>query len=448
MLTIVSISVTGSTSKEQDYQEGLVIDFGYWNVVWTNIVFDDEMNGIELLEIACDVNGYSGPQYMDDGSVFSINDQQSLTGVKWGFYTLKSGEGWRYVEDPSAVNVKDYSSVCWARASGESTVIPGTDASGFLYYNYGMDGVSLKTGEKLRVVTLAPSLTEMVVSVGGVDNIVGTDLYSNYPQSVVDKQDRGEISYVGGYSDPNYEWIIKLGPDIVFCDGGVGEHVNMANKLRKSGISCVVTYDSVDIDTLYNNLWIVASALGYTTHGNHTINQIRTTMDVVAGIVGVQATKRTFFALSSDSSPWTAGSDTFVNDLISRLSGRNIFSSQQSSWFMVAKESIHFNQPEVIIIIYESKEITSDEEYTHVLENLDPLWKETPAYRNGEVYIFSKDSANILIRPGPRLGIAAELLAKVLNPGPFTDKDPLDVIPRYFGNDFETYLNYQRGAFL
>lgn len=449
MLIVISISVAGLTTNAQDQKEGLVIDFGYfeWNAVWTEIVFDDEMDGVDALETACHMNGYPEPIFLDEEKtvLHSIKNQISLENIGWGFYTMSDGS-WRYVEDPHSVKVKDYGLVCWARAAGEDAVVPGTDASGFTYYSYGVKGLSAKTGEPLKVVTLAPSLTEMVVAVGGLDLIVGTDYYSDYPAQIPERKNNGSISIVGGYTDPNYEWIIKLGPDIVFCDGGVGEHISMANKLRKSGINCVVTHNSVDINTLYFNMWIVASAMGLGEQANDSINRIRVTVNTVEQILGIQQTYRVFMSLSPDPSPWTAGSDTFINDIIVRIHGKNIFASMQSSWFMVAKELIHFNQPEFIIILYEGREISTHEEYNAVLDGLDPLWKETPAYRNGNIFVFSGESVNILSRPGPRLGEATELLAKALHPTPFVLKDPMDIVPKFFGSDYREYLRYQEGG--
>jgi len=449
MLVIIAIPFAGFTTMAHDNREGLMIDFGYWDVVWTEIVFDDDMDGVDILYIACDINEYPEPDFLDEEETIlhSVNGQQSLTGVTWNFYVLPEGASWEAVADPHTIRVKDYALVCWARASGADTVVRGTDASGFTYYSYADKGMSLKTGEKLRIVTLAPSLTEMVASAGGVEYIVGTDAYSDYPYSVMKGHKNGDISYVGGYSDPNYEWILRLSPDVVFCDGSVGEHVNIANKLRKSGINCVVTYDSVDMDTLYNNMWIVASAMGLGKSANDSINAIRSTIDALTGVIGVQQDKKVFFALSTQPSPWTAGSDTYVTDVITGLHGKNIFASQQSSWFMVAKESIHFSQPWFMFIIYEGREITTEKEYFDIIEGLDPLWKDTPAYKNGNIYLFSGDSADVLSRPGPRLGEASELIAKILHQEQFTAKDPLDVVPKYFGDDYAMYLKYQNEVF-
>ncbi len=443
VLILAALPLVGVTESSADSREGVVLDFGYWNVEWVEMPLAEGMDGDAVLDHACNLRGYEVVR-LDDGSVYSVDGQSNLVGVKWGMYVL-SDDVW--VEaDPSSIDAGDHRLIAWARTSGADAIIPGVDASGFGYYSYASEGKSLKTGKELRIVTLAPSVTETLCSVGGEDMIVGTDLYSDYPQSIVDGHDDGTIAITGGYTDPNFEWIVKLGPDIVFCDGSVGQHTSVADKLRKAGIDCVILYDATDVTAMYSNIWIAASAIGLTENANGVIHSIRSTMDAVSGIAG-DTNKRVMAALSSDPSPWTSGANTFMSDIIANAGGRNVFESQSSGWFMVSKEQIYAKQPQVIVII-SSTPVTTESEYQSVLDSLDPLWKATPAYENGNVYVLSGEAGDILQRPGPRLAEAAELICKMLNPDAFTDYDPLDVIPRYIGDDYREYLRYQSGAVL
>lgn len=440
ILLIAAVPFIGTTQSETDETEGVVLDFGYWDMYWVEMDLMDGMTGDTALDAVCTVMRYEPPVRLNDGTVYSVNEQESLIGIQWGFYVL-GDDGWEEADPQS--DIGGYKLVSWARTSGTDGMVPGVDYSGFSYYGYGSDGADPVTGEPLRVVTLAPSVTETVVSVGGLDLIVGTDLYSNYPQEVVDRQDDGTITYVGGYTDPNYEWIIKVDPDLVICDGSVGQQVTIADKLRKAGIDVLVLYDAVDVSAMYDNIWIVASALGVSENANQVIANLSDTIDIVSGIAG-DTNKRVFVSLSADPSPWTSGSYTFMSDLVASAGGRNVFDTQSSGWFMVNKEQIYAKQPQVIVIIL-STPVNDKESYEALLESLDPMWKSTPAYENGEVYVFSGDAADILQRPGPRLAEAAELLAKIMNPEAFTDRDPLDAIPKWFGDDYTYYLKYQVG---
>lgn len=442
-LVLAAMPFVGVTVAEEDATEGTVLDFGYWDLHWVEMDLIEGMTGDDVIDIVCSLMGYDEPIRLNDGSVYSVNGQENLIGVSWGFYVLGE-DGWEEA-DPST-DVGQYQIVSWARSSGVSGLVPGTDYTGFSYYGYAEDGTDTVTGEPLRVISLAPSVTETIVAVGGLDLIVGTDLYSNYPQEVVDRQSDGTITYIGGYIDPNYEWILKLDPDLVICDGSVGQHVTVADKLRKAGVDVLVLYDAVDISTMYDNIWLTASALGMSENANQVISDLGDTIDIVSGIAG-DTNKRVFLALSSDPSPWTSGSYTFASDLVANAGGRNVFDSQSSGWFMVNKEQIYAKQPQVIIII-SATPVEGQEDYDAILDSLDPMWKNTPAYQNGEIYVFSGAAADMLQRPGPRLAEAAELIAKILNPDSFLDRDPLDAIPKWFGDDYQDYLRYQVGDVL
>ncbi len=150
VLAVASLPLIGLTSSAEDDARGVVIDFGYWDVVWTEMVFQEDWDAVDALEKACEMNGFS-VVFGDAGktSIVSINGQLNLYGVTWGLYVLDGG-GWRQVEDYHSVNASDAGIVCWARAGGAEDVIPGVDQSGFNYYSYARDGFSLRTGERIR----------------------------------------------------------------------------------------------------------------------------------------------------------------------------------------------------------------------------------------------------------------------------------------------------------
>ena len=438
-LVIAGVALVGTTDAEDDPVQGMMIDFGYWDVTWVEMTFRDGMDGYDALQAACDIKGYK-LLLRDDGSISSINGQSNLETFVWRMFVIDDSGRWVQAE-PTETMASEHRLICFSRSTGADTAMPGTDGTGFGYYDYARDGKSVSTGQQLRIITLAPSVTETICAVGGLEYIIGTDLYSNYPQGILDGRSDGTISVTGGYTDPNYEYIVRLAPDIVFCDGGAGEHLSMADKLRKSGIDCVVLYNCISVNTLYTNMWIAASALGLSENANSVINSIRHTIDTVSGIAGM-TNKRVFSSLSADPSPWTSGSNTFMSDIIALSGGRNVFDSQSSSWFMVSKEQIYKKQPQVIIVMT-NRSVDSEERYLEILDSLDPLWKQTPAFQNGDVYVFSGAASDIFQRPGPRLSEATELLCKCLNPEFFQKRDPLDVLPKYFGDDYRDYLTYQ-----
>ena len=432
ILAVTGISVIGFTADSVDARQGVMIDFGYYEVDWIEMEFPEGMTGDQALDAACAERSY--PVVKDpDGSVYSVNSKTELEKVEWGMYILDPSGNWSPVADPSGYDVSKEKIISWARTGVGSAMMPAVDQTGFTYYSYAKLGKN-PMGEDLKIVTLAPSVTETVCAVGGLDYIVGTDRYSDYPNGLVTRQNNGTISIVGGYTDPNFEKVVAENPDIVFLDGGTGEHVTMADKFRKSGINCVVLYNAVTTDDLLKNLWICASALGFPERGNDYITDVSEAINNVCRIADLQD-KKVFVALGVSDSPYTAGSGTYVTNMLESLGARNIFANDSNSWFMASKEAVYERQPDIIIIIHDAEEITSQREYRTLVSHFNDMWKRTPAYANGEVYVFSGDAASLLSRAGARLPESLELLAKIMDPESFINEDPTDVVGVKYYND-------------
>lgn len=446
ILALTSVSVVGFTVDSADAKQGVMIDFAYYNVDWVEMEFSEGMTGSDALEEACALKNYSY-EWEDSGrnKLSSVNNEKPLLNVDWGMYTLDSDKNWVQVDDPSRYDVSGEEIISWARTGTGSEMMPAVDQTGFTYYSYANQGLN-RLGDDLRIITLAPSVTETVCAVGGREYIVGTDRYSDYPNALVTDQKNHKVAIVGGYTDPNFEKVVGENPDIVFLDGGTGEHITMADKLRKSGISCVVLYNAVDTDDLLKNLWICASALGFSERGNEYISEVSETINNICRIADLQD-KKVFVTLGVSDSPYTAGSNTYITNMLESLGAENVFAGDASSWFMVSKEIVYERQPDIIIVIYDTEEITSQREYRKLVSQFNDMWKMTPAYENGEVYVFSGNAASLLSRSGARLPEALELLAKITDPDSFIAADPTDVVGvKYYNNSYNDpdngYLRY------
>lgn len=437
----------GLTVSPIDEKEGVMIDFGYYDVNWVELQLDEGMTGTDVLEMACSSLGYAVERDVY-GDISSVNGEVNLISAVWGMYVLRgSGENssWTKVDNPATYDVGDEKIVSWARTSSSGTMMPAVDCTGYTYYSYAENGKNL-FGNPLRIATLAPSVTETLAAVGATEFIVATDKYSNYPKEVTDRQASGDISFVGGYTDPNYELIISASPDIVFLDGSVGEHLSIADKLRKSGVNTVVLYEVVEVADLLKNVWIAASSVGMSEKGNEYNSQLSESIAAICSVADLNGLK-TFISLSTSDSPYVGGGGTYANTILSLIGATNVFSNVDS-WGIVDREAIYVKQPDAIIIISERDKIENDREYENMLRSLNNMWKDTPAFNGKKIFIFSGESANLLSRPGARLAAAVELIAKVLDPDSFMEADYWDRCPKYFGDDYEQYLKYQGSELL
>ncbi|MDR3075001.1 MAG: ABC transporter substrate-binding protein, partial [Candidatus Methanoplasma sp.] len=235
--------------------EGIIIDFGDFDISYTDVDTNEFPDAYSALFHACESEGY---ELITDGErVESIRGLPSEGGpAVWRLYvTDKGSTEWREVSGkPSEIRILDYSAVAWGLFDTDGSPTPAVDATGLSYYGY---------PRATRVVSIAPSNTESVVAIGGLNTIVGTDMYSDYPASLVDRQKTGDIAIVGGYSNPSFELVIKQRPDLVICTSTQAYHLVLAEKLRGIGTNVLVAYDGESTDTVLVNMYMIGVGMRY-----------------------------------------------------------------------------------------------------------------------------------------------------------------------------------------
>ena len=131
----------------------------------------------------------------------------------------------------------------WAFTAKDGVPMPAVDATATSIYGY---------AEPKRIVSLSPVCTETLNSVGGIQKVVGTDSYSNYPEYIDEGHKNGKVAVVGTYTDPSYEAVMNVSPDLVLCDASTYNDVQIAGILRASNVNAVVLYNGEDLDTVIN----------------------------------------------------------------------------------------------------------------------------------------------------------------------------------------------------
>lgn len=424
--------VLTSGSQQANSSDGILIDFGDRSITFVNMNGDED--SMSALEYACQVEGYE--LVVEDGRVKSINGfPQESGGLIWDLYVTHRGEiTWTKIDgNYSDIIIGECTAVAWGLCRGNDVPTTAVDSTGLNYYSY---------PQATRVISLAPSCTETICAVGAVNTIIATDLYSNYPQAVVDAQEKGTIAIVGGFTNPSYELIVQQNPDMVICVGGQASHISVAEKLRAVGINVLVIYDGEDIDTILNNTHMVGVALGYTISAEDTINDITEGMEEVQYVLDSYSQLRypsVMVSLSTVKSPWVSGSNTYVSDILSFTFCTNSYDSL-NGWVQVNSESIMQYDPDCIIIVNSDYEPT-EEAYLEMIQNMSAEWKETSAYKEGKIYLLTESATDLASRPATRVAQLTELLSKILHPEAFSDD--ID-IPKYVGDDYTEYLTYTK----
>lgn len=430
---IVIAIIAGSliTVADTAQAQGTVIDYGDRDTVWT----DAELSGFgtaqDLLEYACDVNGIELVQN-DDGTIVSIDGIGNSEDSSWGLWVIYPNSlEWVHLQAPYDQDPTQFTITSWSYVAEGDEPTVAVDYSGNPIYGY---------QQKHRVVSLSPTVTEILASVKAENIIVGVDTYSNYPQFVVDGTSSGRIALVGTYTSPSFELITGTNPDIVFADSSQKSHENMVNQLRPSGIDSVLLYPGEDLESILDNIFIVGTVINYELAAREVISNTYDVINALADrVYDPQAggSVDIMISLEPDVSPWISGSSTYLSSLASIMNSANVF-SEWDGWVHITSDRIPHANPDKIIIVTTEYSAT-DAEYEYLYNNLPAQWKDTDAWRNGEVYVFCESAAEMVQRFGPRAAQVAELVAMILHPDVF-DTD----VPKIIGDDYEQYLELSR----
>ncbi len=427
-LAYVATNNTGSSNSS----EGIIIDFGGRDIDYVSV--SDGSDTMYALEYACQLKGYE--LEVDGHDVSSINGLPlPEDNRKWNLFLTEKGEtSWkRSTADPSSVIIGDYSAVSWGLCTENETPTPGVDATGYNYYVY---------PQATRVISLAPSCTETICAVGGINTIIGTDQYSNYPHAVVEKQMAGDIAIVGGYTNPSYELIIQQNPDLVVCIDGQASHLIVAEKLRNVGINVVVSFDGESIDTILDNTHMIGFGMGYTLSLENTLEMLETGLNDIHTVLAECFQLRypsVMVSLSTVKSPWVSGSNTYVSDILNFTFCINSY-EHVSGWVQINSETIVQYNPSYIIVV-SAEYSPTEEDYQKMMDGLSKEWKSTDAYKTGNIFIYTESAADLASRPATRVAQLTEILSRTLHPEAFDDGIQ---IPKYIGDNYTDFLTYTK----
>lgn len=260
-----------------------------------------------------------------------------------------------------------------------------------------------------RIVTLAPSITEDVCSLGLCSRIVGLDSYSKTVEGVP-----SNATVVGGYWNPSPEKIAALHPDLVLACSGVPYQERMAPQLEQLGIRVFfLRCDRArDLNDIYWDLRAVATLLGRPEAADKVIEGMRERVArLEEALANMTRPSVALLVYLQKNGAWVAGGGTFQDTLVNLAGGTNVFHSLHG-WQMVGYEEILSKNPDYIVVTGMSP---ADYNRTIALFESTPL-KNARAFREGHVCVLYGEAANRLNRPSPGVVDAAYLLAHLLHP--------------------------------
>ena len=242
-----------------------------------------------------------------------------------------------------------------------------------------------------RIVTLLPSLTETVCELKACDRLVGTDRYSNWPASV------NALPKTGGLEDANVERIVSLKPDLVFASGTA----RIIPRLEALGIT-VVALEARSHADMKRVIGIVAALTGQ-PGGEALWTRLQAEITVAGQRVPASIRgQKVYFEV--ESAPYAAGPSSHIGESLSRLGMGNIVPATMGPFPKLNPEFVVRARPDIVI--------GAETNVSRMAGR--PGWASMPALQNGRVCAFDSLRFEVLIRPGPRLGEGAMMLADCL----------------------------------
>lgn len=253
-----------------------------------------------------------------------------------------------------------------------------------------------------RIVSLAPSNTEILFALGLEDKVVGVTEFCNYPEAAKAKPK------IGGFNTVDIERVVALEPELILAIDIHSKGVIPA--LEEIGLT-VFALAPKTLDGVLAGITLVGEITGSSQEASRLVTGLEERIKTITAQTKELAEPerpRTLYLTWHDPL-WTAGPGTLMDDLICKAGGSNIVHDLTGHKTIDLETVIHRN-PQVIIVLSSHGE-AEDLPYYYVLN--EPRLKATEAVMTGRVY---QIDANIFGRPAPRMVDWLEQLAKIIHP--------------------------------
>lgn len=258
-----------------------------------------------------------------------------------------------------------------------------------------------------RIISTAPSNTEVLVGLGLADKLVCVDKYSAGIEGV--SEDITKIDF----RNPDAETIIALEPDIIIASGHNKEgKEDPFAVLKEAGIPVVYIPSSDSIEGIYGDIEFMAEVVDKKSEGKKMVDEMK---KEVASIKAIGDTitdkKKVYFEIGSSSKLFSFGTKTFLNELITTVGAENILADEEG-WISPSEEAIITANPDVIL---------TNEGY---LENPTELIAKRPGFntvnavKNNEIFLIDKDTSS---RGSQNVIKALKEIAKAIYPDKYAD---------------------------
>ena len=196
-----------------------------------------------------------------------------------------------------------------------------------------------------KIISTAPSNTEVLVGLGLADKIIAADTYSEGIEGL------SKDTELMDFQTPDAEKIIELDPDIIIASGynQAGSSEDPYKSVSDAGIPVVYIPSSSSIDGIYKDIEFMAELVDAKDKGDEIIASMKKDVDSIKEI-GSKITdkKKVYFEIGPAPTLYSVGKDTFINEMIQIIGAENIF-ADQDAWISPSEESVIDANPDVIL---------------------------------------------------------------------------------------------------
>jgi iron complex transport system substrate-binding protein len=259
-----------------------------------------------------------------------------------------------------------------------------------------------------RIVSTAPSITELLYALGLGDRIVGVDRFSRFPPEALRK------AKIGDYVNPNLETIASLRPDLVIIPTNP---VKLAERLAVLRLK-VLELDQESIAKLYESFRTVGQATGAAAQAAKLESTVRGQLETVRTRAAPLKKTRMMFVVGRTPNRLdgliVVGQASYLNQIITLAGGENVFRDAVASYPGVSLEEVLARNPDVIVDMGDmSDTVGVTDEHRREVTSLWERLSSVAAVKQHRVYAVASD---IYVQPGPRVVDAAKAFLEMLHP--------------------------------
>ena len=266
------------------------------------------------------------------------------------------------------------------------------------------EGTEVNIPKKIeKIISTAPSNTEVLMALGLGDKLVAIDKYSTDIEGI--NTELPQIDFL----NPDAETIIGLEPDIVIASGHnkTGSVEDPFKAISEAGIPVVYIPSSDSIDGIYKDIEFIADVVNERSKGKEIVDDMKAQVEEIKAIGDTITDKKSvYFEISPAPYLSSFGKSTFLNEMIEIIGAKNIFENEEG-WISPTAEAIIDANPDVIITNAGYMENPTEE-----IKSRD-AWENINAIKNNEVYLVDQNASS---RPSQNVIKALEQMAKAVYP--------------------------------